>query len=315
MPDTRNTKSYAIIGTGAIGGYCAVKLKKAGFDVHCLVNRDYEFVQKNGLTLIEENNPVTVSVKTYDDIKKMPKCDVVLITLKSTANHILKNSLNHLLHKNSLVGIVQNGIGIEAEIAEFVEPEKIVGGSSILKVTKISPGVIKHYGLYQFEWAQYYVDETRKEISVAAQNISDDFKTVGLDSIAVPHLPTLRWKKLSGNIATSGLSVALNAYQNELVRNPHSLELLKLITKEVIAAAKHCGADIPEDFYDFRLKIFDTLRKMENNNSSMKDDFDAGNKMELHAIYENALALAKKYGVSMPLTDMLYQQLLYLETK
>lgn len=305
-------KSYAIIGTGAIGGFCAVKLKQAGFDVHCLINRDYEFVTQNGLTLIEDNNPVTVSVKAYDDIHKMPPCDVVLITLKSTANHILKNALPHLLHENSIVGIVQNGIGIEEEIAEFIPAEKIVGASNLLKVTKTSPGIIKHFGWDLFEWAQYYPDESRKEISVAAQDIADDFKKSGLNSVAEPHLSTIRWKKLAANIPTSGLSVVLDAYTNELINHPSSFEILKAITQEVIDVALQCGADIPDDFYDFRMKAFEKMGKMEKNNFSMKDDYDAGNKLELHAIYENAINIAKKHGVSMPLTEMLYLQLLYL---
>ncbi|HEV2613186.1 MAG TPA: 2-dehydropantoate 2-reductase [Gammaproteobacteria bacterium] len=308
-------KSYAIIGTGAIGGFCAVKLKQAGFDVHCLLNRDYEFVKQNGLNLIEDNKPTTVFIKAYDDIHKIPKCDVVLIALKSTANHILKNSLSHLLHKNSIVGIVQNGIGIESEIAEFIDPEKIVGASNLLKVTKTSPGVIKHFGWDLFEWAQYYTDDTHKEISVAAQSIADDFKNAGLNSTSHPHLPTIRWKKLAANIPTSGLAVVLDAYTNELINNPSSFEILKSMTQEVISVALQCGADIPNDFYDFRMKAFEKMGEMEKNNFSMKDDYDAGNKLELHAIYENAINIAKKHGISMPLTEMLYLQLLYLEAK
>ena len=234
-------KSYAIIGTGAIGGYCAIKLQEAGFDVHCLINRDYEFVQKNGLTIIDDNKTMTLPVKAYDNINKIPQCDVVLITLKSTANHILKNSF-------------------------------------------------------------------------CAQGVSDDFKNAGFNSVAAPHLPTLRWKKLAANIPTSGLSVVLDAYYNDLIKNPHGFELLKRLTKEVIVTAKHCGADIPDDFYDFRLKAFEALNKMEKTRPSMKDDYDTGNKLELHAIYGNAIKIAKKYGVSMPLTEMLYLQLLYLST-
>jgi 2-dehydropantoate 2-reductase len=49
-----SVKTFAIIGTGAIGGYCAIKLIQAGFEVHCLLGSDYEFVKKNGLTLISE---------------------------------------------------------------------------------------------------------------------------------------------------------------------------------------------------------------------------------------------------------------------
>lgn len=310
-----STKTYAIIGTGAIGGYCAVKLKQAGFDVHCLLKSDYEFVKENGLTVIENNQPITVFVNTYRDIKKIPPCDIVLITLKSTANDILKDSLSHVLHKNSIVGVVQNGIGIEAEIAQFIEPHRIIGGSSLLKVTKTSPGIIKHFELNQFEWAQYYPTESHKEVSAFAQTVSDDFKLAGFNSTAMPHLATLRWKKEIANLPTSGLSVVLNASLDELINNSASFDIVKKITREAISVAKQCGADIPDDFYDFRMHVFDKLGKLQKTNSSMKDDFDAGNKLELHAIYENAIAIAKKHGITMPLTEMLYLELQALEAK
>lgn len=311
----RSPKTYAIIGTGAIGGYCAVKLKQAGFDVHCLLKSDYECVKENGLTVIENNQSMTVPVHAYHDSKKIPPCDVILITLKSTANHILKDVLPPLLHKNTLVAVVQNGIGIEAELAEFIDPSKIVGASNLLKVTKTSPGVIKHYGFDIFEWAQYYADDNHKEISPAAQQLADDFKLAGFNSTPHPHLSTIKWKKLVANIPTSGLSVIFDMYTNELVNNPFSFALTQHMTKEVISVAKHCGADIPDDFYEFRMKAFDALRKFEKNNFSMKDDYDAGNKMELHAIYENAITIAKKHSITMPLTEMLYLQLQALEAK
>jgi 2-dehydropantoate 2-reductase len=42
-------RSYAILGTGAIGGFYGGKLQKAGFEVHFLLHRDYEYVKENGL--------------------------------------------------------------------------------------------------------------------------------------------------------------------------------------------------------------------------------------------------------------------------
>jgi len=44
----------------------------------------------------------------------------------------------------------------------------------------------------------------------------------------------------------------------------------------------------------------------------MKDDFDAGNPLELPAIYEDSLQIAQRNGAHMPLTEMLYLQLRYL---
>lgn len=47
----------------------------------------------------------------------------------------------------------------------------------------------------------------------------------------------------------------------------------------------------------------------------MKVDYDAEKPLELHAIYENAINIATQHKVSMPLTEMLYQKLLYLNSK
>jgi 2-dehydropantoate 2-reductase len=308
-------KSYAIIGTGAIGGYCAVKLQQAGFDVHCLLRSDYSFVHENGLSIIEDNEVISIPVKAYQDIHSMPSCDVILITLKTTENWILKNLLNNLLHADSIVAVLQNGIGIEEELAEFIEPKKIIGGSSHLKVTKISPGTIKHFNFNTLEWAQYYSDDQHHEISASAEAIAHDFKIAGFDSMAFEHLPTIKWKKVASNIASSGLSVVLDASLDELVENLSSFELLKSLTKEVITAAKTCGANIPNNFYDFRLSVFESFRNMKKCYSSMKDDFNAKKPIEIHAIYENAINIAKKHNVSMPLSEMLYLQLLYLDIK
>ena len=40
---------YAIVGTGAIGGFYGGELARIGKDVHFLLRSDYEFVKQNGL--------------------------------------------------------------------------------------------------------------------------------------------------------------------------------------------------------------------------------------------------------------------------
>lgn len=146
-------KSYAIIGTGAIGGYCAVKLYQAGFEVHCLLRSDYDYVKQHGLTIKTANEIINASVKSYQQSQDMPQFDVVLVALKTTANTLLKELLPKLIHPNTVVVVLQNGIGIEKEIANFIDAERIIGGSCMLKVSKDSPGIIKHFGLNSIELA------------------------------------------------------------------------------------------------------------------------------------------------------------------
>ena len=308
-------KTFAIIGTGAVGGYCAIKLIQAGFDVHCLLNSDYEHVKKNGLVLIDPDGNVAVPVKAYNHANQMPCCDVIIVSIKTTANPILKDILPPLMHDSSVVVILQNGIGIEDEIASFIDSNKIIGASSLIKVTKISPGTIQYFGFGIMEFAQYYKDEKRSATTKNVEQLAVIFNKIGYQSTAMPHLNTIRWKKLAANIPVSGLSVVLNANTQQIVQDEASYNLLIAMTKEVIESARTCGADIPSDFLSVRIKIIEQLKSMEPSNFSMKDDFDQKKPLELHAIYENAIQIAKKHQVQMPLTEMLYYQLVYLDGK
>ncbi len=304
-------KRYAVLGAGAIGGYAAVKLYQAGFDVHAAFRSDYSHVVQNGLRLQTDTETVTVAIPAYQDLRDAPPCDVILVAWKTTENALLKTVLPQLIGPHTVVVMMQNGIGVEQEVAKIVFAQCIVGCSTFLKVTKIAPGLIRHFGLNQLEFAQYYQDEHKQEISEQVKHLVQDFKQAGMDAQAVKHLPTMRWHKLVGNIPLSGLSVVLNASLQELVFNSASYELLLALTQEVIDTAKHCGAEIAKDFFKERLQILESFKKMAPSNPSMRDDFDAKRPLELGAIYKNPLAIAKAHQVDMPLTTMLYRQLLF----
>jgi len=226
--------SFAIIGTGVIGGYVAIKLHEAGFTVHCLLRSDYCHVKKHGLSLISDHKKIISPVNAYQNIQDMPQCDAVLVALKTTENHLLKEMLPKVMGPDTQVALLQNGIGVEKEIAEFIDPQKIIGASCMLMVSKDSPGTIRHYGFNTIELAQSYTDEQQEGVTDQVKILAEVFKRANIDSKASSHLPTMRWRKLAGNIPANGLSVVLNASTQELVQNPESYELLCEMTKVII---------------------------------------------------------------------------------
>jgi 2-dehydropantoate 2-reductase len=308
-------KSFAVLGTGAIGGYCAVRLAKVGFPVHCLLRRDFAFVKEHGISVVSTEENIRVKVNAYDKVADMPACDVVLVALKTTQNHLLKEMLPPIMHAGTVVVMLQNGIGMEQQLAEWINPQKIIGGICNLKVSKESPGIIRHFGQNFMQLAQYYPDETQHGIPEIVKELCQNFQQSGIQCTARDHLSTLRWEKLASNIPLSGLSTVLNASIQELVMNPDSFSLLCAMTQEVMAAAEQCGASLSPDFFQFRLNILKSFIGLEKSYSSMKEDFDAQRPLELNAIYENAIHIAKQHNHLMPLTEMLYQQLRYLEEK
>ena len=107
---------YAIVGSGAIGGYYGGRLAHSGCDVHFLFNTEYEHVVQNGLRVDSVKGDFVINpINAYHSTADMPKCDVVLVGLKSTQNHLLPQILPPLLKPDTLVVLIQNGLGLEAQ--------------------------------------------------------------------------------------------------------------------------------------------------------------------------------------------------------
>ena len=114
------TRTYAIIGTGAVGGFYGGRLQKAGLEVHFLLNRDYEVVRQQGLRIDSPDGNFTLpQVNAYNDVNQMPPCDVVIVALKTTQNYLLPQLLPPLVKPDGVVLLLQNGFNIEPKIAEI----------------------------------------------------------------------------------------------------------------------------------------------------------------------------------------------------
>ena len=112
---------FAIVGTGALGGFYGGLLAKAGCDVHFLMRSDVEDVKRHGLRVDSKQGDFHLpKVNAYSSVHEMPKCDCVILALKSTQNHVLADLLPPLLHDDSLVLVLQNGLHVEQAARDVV---------------------------------------------------------------------------------------------------------------------------------------------------------------------------------------------------
>ena len=85
---------YAIIGTGAVGGYYGGRLAQAGNDVHFLLHSDYEYVCEHGFQVDSCDGSFHLDAPNiYRSTSEMPQADVVIVALKTTRNHVLTELL------------------------------------------------------------------------------------------------------------------------------------------------------------------------------------------------------------------------------
>ena len=306
-------RNYAIVGTGALGGFYGARLQKADLEVNFLLRSDYDRVKKHGLIVESPEGDFTLpQVRAYHDARKMPQCDVVIVALKTTQNHLLPKILPHLLKDDGVVLVLQNGLNTEPEVAKIVGAERVIGGLCFLCSYKVSPGHICHLDYGSITLGEYTEDYKQIGITNRLHQIASDFRRAQIPIKLSGDLLLSRWKKLVWNIPYNGLSVLLNARTDELMANPDTLILVKEIMAEVIVGAKSYDRIISDDFIP---DMLDYTHKMKPYRTSMKIDYDESRPLEVEAIFGNPMRVAEQAGIKLPQIEVLYRMLKFVDAQ
>ena len=296
---------YAIIGTGAIGGFYGARLDKAGFEVHFLLHTDYQYVVDHGLTIDScDGNFKLPSPKVYDSTSEMPQCDVVIVALKTTQNHLLPSLLPPLLKPDTIILLIQNGIGVEADVQQLFPSQPIAAGMAFICSAKAGPGHINHQFYGNINIGNYSCHNPQRYGQMLA-----DFRAAGIGAADVEYLEA-RWKKAVWNMPFNGMTVALNTTTNRLLSCESTHRLIYDQMLEVIGAAQTLGVkNLDSRFAD---KMIANTIKMPPYSPSMKLDFDFHRPMEINYLYTRPIAEARAAGFAMPKLEMLEAELKFI---
>ena len=296
---------YAIIGTGAIGGYYGAKLAHSGQEVHFLLHSDYDFVRENGLQVDSCDGSFHLPhPHIYNKVDDMPPCDVILVGLKTTNNHLLSQLLPPLLRPDTVVVLIQNGIGVEADVQAMLPSVQLVAGLAFICSGKTQPGRVSHQCYGSINLGNYSCrDEAR------LQQLCQQFVAAGIETGQVEY-EEARWKKAVWNMPFNGMTVALNTQTDLLLSHAATRQLIRQQMMEVITTAQHLGVhNIDESFAD---KMIATTDAMVPYSPSMKLDFDFHRPMEIDYLYTRPLQIAREAGHPMPKLEMLEAELRFL---
>ena len=297
---------YGIIGTGAIGGFYGGKLAHSGQDVHFLFHKDYDYVCEHGLQVDSCDGSFHINkVNAYCKTEDMPKCDVVLVGLKTVNNHLLPQLLPPLLHERTVVVLIQNGVGVEADVQQMFPQTALVAGLAFICSAKTEPGCVNHQCYGSINLGNYSCkDET------LFNAILSDFENAGIQVASVSY-DEARWRKAVWNMPFNGLTVALNTSTDMLLKNPSTRQLVRDLMTEVVGAAQHLGiTGLKEDFIDKMIHMTDEMTPY---SPSMKLDYDFRRPMEIHYLYTRPIEIARAAGFPMPKLEMLEAELRFLQ--
>jgi len=300
----------AIVGSGAIGIYYGTRLALAGGDVCFLLRGDYAAVRERGtlrVTLrdgVHELKPAQVFRTTAE----IGPVDLVIITLKTTANAALADLLPPLLGPDTAILTLQNGLGADEALAAQFGAERVMGGLAFIAVTRSGPGEVTchHPGsLTLAEFGRRPVERTRQ--------LGLRFEAAGVKNRIAANLLEARWRKLVWNIPFNGLAIARGGITTDkLCANPALAAEVRELMREVQHAAAAFGFAIPDEFLKLQ---FDVTPPMGAYPPSSLVDYLAGREVEVDAIWGEPLRRAQAAGVAVPRLAALQAELRRLCSK
>jgi 2-dehydropantoate 2-reductase len=305
--------NFAVIGAGAVGGYYGGLLCRHGFEVHFLLHSDYDHVREHGLKIDSKDGDFLLrKVNAYGRAEDMPRCDVVIVALKTTANDRLAGILPHLVKPGGVVVALQNGFEVEQTIHRIVPDATIIGGLCFLCSNKIGPGHVHHLDFGAVRMGEFRSDGSAAGLTPALKRVVEDFRAASVKVDVTENLAQARWQKLVWNMAFNGVTVVLGATTDQLMADPSSLALVRSIMEEVVAGARACGYPLEDKFIELMIGI---TRNMVAYSPSMKLDFEARRPLEIEEIYRHPIAAARAAGVDMPRAEAIARQLDFLDRK
>jgi 2-dehydropantoate 2-reductase len=302
----------AVVGCGALGSFYGAKLCRAGHEVHFLLRSDFAAVRAHGVCIESAEGSFRVDPLCARAPQEIGPADLVLIALKTTANHILPQTLPPLTGPHTAIVTLQNGLGNEAVVAAIAGAEKTLGGVCFVCLNRVAPGKIVHKAHGAIVLGEY-----GRVAQARTHQISQAIADAGVACKVAENLELARWEKLVWNIPFNGLGVAgaagLEAVlqgriapeaglqgcltTDLLLSHPGWEKLVRELMLETIAAARAQGLDVAVSLADRQIE---RTRQMGAYKASTLIDYESGRELELEGLFLEPLRRARQAGVPCP---------------
>jgi len=299
----------AVVGTGAIGSFYGGKLAVGGRDVHFLVRGGFDQIKRSGIRICgKKENFHVANAQVYQTPTEIGPCDLVLIALKATNNDTMLEVIPPLLHRDTILLTLQNGLGNEEFLAQHFGAERVMGGLCFICLNRISPGLIEH-----LDYGHLNLGELAGVTKERTHNLAREFSQCGVECRVVDNLMEERWRKLVWNIPFNGLTIAAGGITTADILCDDSLRSVAIaLMNEVVVGAKSCGYNLPIDVVLEQIKRTETIGAYK---PSTLLDLEAGRALEVEAIWGQPLRRAQAQGAAMPRLEQLYMHLKSLDVR
>jgi len=296
---------FAILGSGAVGGYYGARLARAGHDVTFIARGAHlAAIRERGLAVRSSMlGDFTVRARAEEDTATVGAVDVVIVAVKAYDNESALPLLTPMMGSGSSVLTLQNGVDSAQEVATLVGEGPVIGGTTYVATALSSPGVIEQTGTHRrIVFGEVFGSLPRASPRVGA--IHEAFAEADIQSEPVDDGRVPIWEKFIFLVALAGFTGASRLPIGPLWADTDVRAQFLEACREVERLARAEGVNVASDVVD-RLSSYiggipGTMR------SSLLIDLSQGKRIEVEALQGSVVRRAARAGVPVPIMSTLY---------
>ncbi len=299
-----------IMGSGGVGGYFGARLAEAGCDVAFIARGAHlATLRERGLVVESQLGDVHLPrVRATDDPTGLGPVDLVLIAVKLWDTESAAQMVVPLVGPGTAVVSFQNGVQKDEVLRRIVGDAAVMGGACYIAATIARPGVISHTGTMQrLVFGEYDGGESNR-----AEALLDACRRGGIDAEVSADIQRVIWEKFVFLVGLSATTATVRLPIGPIRSNPQTRAFLLDAMREVVAVGRAQGVALSADYAENRLAFCDGLPA--EMTSSMHNDLDRGNRLELPWLSGGVVELGKTVGVPTPVNRVVYD-ILALHTR
>ena len=299
---------FAILGSGAVGGYFGAKLARSGQDVTFVARGAHlDAIRSKGLAVKSDKlGDFSVRAAAESDTAKVGHVDVVMVSVKAYDNATALPMLAPMIGKDTVVLTLQNGVDSTDEVAAVAGEDHVLGGTTYVATALEGPGLIVQTGVHRsIIFGEVFGDRSR--ISPRVQALADVLAAADIQVTPVADARVPIWDKFVYLVPFSGFTGSARLPIGYLWQSLQARDMFYAASREVAAVARAEGVTISPNRFETLKDYMDHIPF--TTRSSLLIDLEFGKRIEVEALQGAAIRRAAKHGVPTPIVSTLYAAL------
>jgi len=296
--DRNKDMNIVILGAGAIGSLFGALLSKKNNVVLVGRSSHIKAIRKKGLD-IKGKTQLNVKIPSEDSINKVTFLpDILILTVKSYDTNSAISQAKSIIHDDTAVLSLQNGLGNINKIEKVVDRRQIIAGVTTYGAFFPRSGVVKHTGKGQTTLGELNGQKTKR-----IESIVDTFNEAGIETTASTDILREIWIKTIVNSSINPLTTFSDCKNGYLLENPILEKIVERICRESTNIANAYGINL--SFENMIKKTKEVIRNTSDNYSSMLQSYKKGKKTEIDSINGKLTDIGKKHNIDTTMNEIL----------